>query len=65
VRVVAAAATQQFKDKLLPTLKQFEPEIILVSAGFDAHEGDPVGTLLLTDADYHWTTRLLSRCSRA
>jgi acetoin utilization deacetylase AcuC-like enzyme len=54
-----AAWRKQFKDKLLPTLKQFEPEIILVSAGFDAHEGDPVGTLSLTDADYHWATRLL------
>jgi acetoin utilization deacetylase AcuC-like enzyme len=52
---------KQFKDTLLPALKQFEPELILLSAGFDAHEGDPVGTLSLTDVDYHWATRLLMK----
>lgn len=38
-------------------LFSFEPELILISAGFDAHERDPLGQLQLTEADYAWFTR--------
>lgn len=39
---------------VLPALHAFAPELILVSAGFDAHEADPLAELRLTDADYAW-----------
>ena len=38
-------------------LFSFEPELILISAGFDAHERDPLGQLMLTADDYAWFTR--------
>ncbi len=43
----------------LPALEEFEPELILVSAGFDAHEDDPLAQLRLTDDDYAWVTHKL------
>lgn len=44
---------------LLPKLKAFDPEIILVSAGFDAHENDPLGTVGVKNEDYVWLTNEL------
>jgi acetoin utilization deacetylase AcuC-like enzyme len=41
------------------SLKAWKPEIILVSAGFDAHQADPLGRLKLVDADYEWLAQLL------
>ena len=41
----------------LPAVHSFQPDLILVSAGFDAHERDPLGQLELTDDDYQWITR--------
>jgi acetoin utilization deacetylase AcuC-like enzyme len=40
----------------LPALDEFEPDLVIVSAGFDAHEADPLGGLLLRDEDYGWIT---------
>ncbi|KVP39553.1 hypothetical protein [Burkholderia ubonensis] len=39
------------------TLKAWQPELVLVSAGFDAHRADPLGTLGLVDADYEWLAK--------
>jgi acetoin utilization deacetylase AcuC-like enzyme len=44
---------------LLPALRRFEPELLIVSAGFDAHHLDPLGGLRLTDDDFHWITQEL------
>jgi acetoin utilization deacetylase AcuC-like enzyme len=41
---------------LLPKLEAFAPELLIVSAGFDAHERDPLAHLNLTDGDYAWIT---------
>jgi len=38
----------------LPAIHSFEPDLILISAGFDAHERDPLAQLEVQDADYHW-----------
>ena len=46
-------------DQLLPAIKAFQPEIILLSAGFDAHRNDPLGLTQLEDEDYVWITREL------
>lgn len=40
----------------LPALETFEPELILVSAGFDAHREDDMANLALVEADYAWMT---------
>jgi acetoin utilization deacetylase AcuC-like enzyme len=47
-----AAVTHQW----LPEIERFRPELIFVSAGFDAHRADPLGGLRLEDADYAWIT---------
>ena len=43
----------------LPALESHRPELILVSAGFDAHRADPMAGLNLEDDDYRWVTRLI------
>ncbi|MGB3383032.1 MAG: histone deacetylase family protein [Marinomonas sp.] len=46
-------------DTLLPRLESFQPEIIMISAGFDAHKSDPMGQLRLEDSDFQWITEQL------
>ncbi len=41
----------------LPAIHSFAPDLILISAGFDAHQRDPLGQVELQDADYHWITQ--------
>jgi acetoin utilization deacetylase AcuC-like enzyme len=41
---------------ILPALETFSPDLIVVSAGFDAHERDPLGSLQLTEEDFSWVT---------
>jgi acetoin utilization deacetylase AcuC-like enzyme len=48
----------------LPAVQRHDPDIILVSAGFDAHRDDPLGGLCLEDADYRWITDLLQDAAR-
>jgi acetoin utilization deacetylase AcuC-like enzyme len=43
----------------LPALERHRPEIIYVSAGFDAHREDPLAGLKLVESDYAWVTRQL------
>lgn len=45
--------------RLLPQLDLFRPQLLLVSAGFDAHARDPLADLQLTTEDYTWITRRL------
>ena len=42
--------------EVLPALEAFRPEILLISAGFDAHRSDPLAQLLLDESDYTWVT---------
>ena len=46
-------------DHWLPALEAHRPQIIYVSAGFDAHREDPLAGLKLIEADYAWVTREL------
>ncbi|MBI5260859.1 MAG: histone deacetylase family protein [Bradyrhizobium sp.] len=48
-----------FENLILPRLKSFGPELIIVSAGFDAHYRDPLASLNLKAEDYGWVTRQL------
>lgn len=45
-----------WSDTGLPRLRAFAPELIIISAGFDGHERDPLASLSLTDDDYGWIT---------
>ena len=50
----------EFRDAMerviLPALSTFSPDLVIVSAGFDAHERDPLGSLRLTEEDFAWIT---------
>ena len=50
-----AAVTAQW----LPALERFKPQLLLISAGFDAHREDDMGGLALREADYAWVTEVL------
>jgi acetoin utilization deacetylase AcuC-like enzyme len=55
---------QRMSDELLPALRRFGAELLIISAGFDAHHKDPLGGLKFTDDDYHWITRELMDVAR-
>jgi acetoin utilization deacetylase AcuC-like enzyme len=46
-----------FTEKCVPALERFQPEMVFVSAGFDAHREDELAMLRLTESDYDWVTR--------
>src|SRR5258708_17802379 len=48
-----------FENAILPQLQKFSPELIIVSAGFDAHYRDPLASLTLRAEDFGWVTRKL------
>jgi acetoin utilization deacetylase AcuC-like enzyme len=48
-------------NEMLPALRRFSPDLLIISAGFDAHHLDPLGGLRFTDDDYHWITRELMK----
>ena len=41
-------------DQWLPELERLAPQMIFVSAGFDAHRDDPLASLTFTDEDFEW-----------
>lgn len=48
-----------FESALLPRLEDFQPDLIIISAGFDAHWRDPLANLNLVEPDYAWATQKL------
>ena len=52
-----AAVTEHW----LPALERFQPELLLVSAGFDAHRDDDMAMLSLAESDYTWVTEEIKR----
>lgn len=60
VPLQAGAASDEFRaavtDHWLPALDEFAPELVFVSAGFDAHRDDDMSQISLTDADFKWVT---------
>jgi acetoin utilization deacetylase AcuC-like enzyme len=55
----SAAFRDAVQERWLPVLEEHRPELLLVSAGFDAHREDPLAGLEFTDEDYAWVTREL------
>jgi acetoin utilization deacetylase AcuC-like enzyme len=43
-----------FEEVVLPALRRYRPELVLVSAGFDAHARDPLASMMLTEVSYGW-----------
>lgn len=52
------------REQWLPALDDFQPEMIFISAGFDAHREDDVGGMALVEADYAWVTEQLMAVAR-
>ena len=55
----SAAFRAAWADTILPALDAFAPELLIVSAGFDAHRDDPLAQLRVETADFAWLTREL------
>jgi acetoin utilization deacetylase AcuC-like enzyme len=59
----AFAGPREFRDAVeravIPALDRFRPELVYISAGFDAHARDPLSTLQLSERDYVWVTERL------
>jgi acetoin utilization deacetylase AcuC-like enzyme len=56
-----AGFRQAVAERWFPALDAFEPELVLISAGFDGHVEDDMSGFALTDDDYAWVTRELAR----
>ncbi|WP_233840998.1 histone deacetylase family protein [Dyella sp. 2HG41-7] len=54
-----------WNDALLPRLHAFKPQLVMVSAGFDAHRQDPLADIRLQTEDYAWITERLVDLARA
>jgi acetoin utilization deacetylase AcuC-like enzyme len=54
-----------FRDRILPAIDAFRPDLIIISAGFDAHHRDPLAEIDLFEADFDWATgELMDRAGR-
>ena len=49
----------QYQKVILPAVRTFNPQLIFISAGFDAHKDDPLASINLLENDYHWVTQEL------
>ena len=47
---------EAMNSRILPSLNAFEPDLVIISAGFDAHHRDPLASLQLTEEDFVWAT---------
>ncbi len=64
----AGDGSAQFRDamrtRILPRLENFAPDLVIISAGFDAHRLDPLGSVELVEDDYAWVTEELMTVAR-
>src|SRR5699024_5417855 len=64
----AGAGSAEFRravqQRWLPALEAFRPQMIFISAGFDAHGADPLAQLCLAEDDYVWVTQQLMEIAR-
>jgi acetoin utilization deacetylase AcuC-like enzyme len=56
---------EAFESVILPRLRDFRPELIVISAGFDAHQRDPLANLNLLEADFAWATQKIMEVAQA
>lgn len=59
----AGAGGREFREAMdmlvIPRMRDFKPDLVLISAGFDAHERDPLANLNFNEADFAWATKKL------
>jgi acetoin utilization deacetylase AcuC-like enzyme len=55
---------EAYESVILPELRRHAPDLIIISAGFDAHRSDPLANINLTEADFTWVTRQLIAVGR-
>lgn len=48
-----------WRDHVCPRIEAFKPELLIISAGFDAHADDPLAGMMLQDSDFAWVTEQL------
>lgn len=53
-----------WKNVIIPAVEKFQPELILVSAGFDAHESDPLGGMSVTTGGFRWLAEALAALAK-
>lgn len=58
-----AAFREAWGDRIIPALDVFAPDLLVISAGFDAHAADPLAQLRVREADFAWVTEAL--CAHA
>ena len=51
---------EAMESRIIPALRNFSPDLVLISAGFDAHRADPLANLNLVEADFAWATEKLT-----
>ena len=52
----SSAFKEAFREAVLPALRAFKPELVIISAGFDAHHRDPLAEINLDAEDFAWAT---------
>ncbi len=55
----SATFRSRMETEMLPAVRRFKPNLLIVSAGFDSHQKDPLGGLNFTDDDFYWITKEL------
>jgi len=58
------AFEEALRSRILGPLENFSPDLLLISAGFDAHHRDPLAGLELTEQDFQWATEALADVAR-
>jgi len=62
------ATSEEFRDvmesQVLPVVRDFKPDLLIISAGFDAHRDDPLAECDLVEEDYFWATEKLVEIAR-
>lgn len=61
----SAEFRRAMEDIVLPALETFRPELLMISAGFDAHRDDPLASLEFETEDYFWATQRLCALAEA
>jgi acetoin utilization deacetylase AcuC-like enzyme len=54
-----------FDAAVMPAVRAFQPELVILSAGFDAHADDQLGGMLLVEADFVWITEKMMEIAAA
>jgi acetoin utilization deacetylase AcuC-like enzyme len=68
IPLAAGATGEELRDAVtehwLPALERFAPQLILISAGFDAHRADEMAMMKLIESDYAWVTERLREAAQ-